>query len=228
MHHPLARMSSQEYIRRPKSAQGIFKCPSPLSIYSIDADFHSSQTTDLSPLVDFEFSLNKVVIRSSSLSTGIQRPRRNTLAVASSQTLNGYTNRKPHLQSAFRTRSMSTSHNAFTRLQERDQLGPRISCPNSANLKLRPYNSYINSPFIPLCKASVSLSDNDISLLWTRNKLPGESKNISEMYSLKIKRWFTSRAERLNATMAPKSNLFSNPSANFAEFSWQINNYYTR
>ena len=227
MHHPLTRMSSHDYIRRPKSAQGIHKCPSPLSIHSIDADFHSPKTTELSPLVDFNFSLDQVVIRSSSVSTSIQRPRRNTV-VSSSQTLNSYTNRKPHLQSAFRTRSMSTSQNVYSRLQEREQLGPRISCPNPANLKFRPFNSYISTPFIPLYKASVSLSDNDISLLWTRNKSQGESKNISEMYSLKIKRWFTSRAERLNATMAPKSNLFSNPSANFAEFSGQMNNYYTR
>eukprot|EP00800_Vazella_pourtalesii_P013614 TRINITY_DN3288_c1_g1_i2.p1 TRINITY_DN3288_c1_g1~~TRINITY_DN3288_c1_g1_i2.p1 ORF type:complete len:670 (+),score=84.35 TRINITY_DN3288_c1_g1_i2:65-2074(+) len=227
MHHPLARMSSQEYIKRPKSAQGIHKCPSPSSIYSIDVDFHSPKPTDLSPLVDFNFSLDQVV-RSSSVSSSILRPRRNTgLGISSSQTLNGYTNKKPHLQSAFRTRSMSTSQNVFNRLQEREQVGPRISCPNPANLKLRPFNSYISVPFVPLSKASVSLSDNDISLLWTRNKSQGNT-NISEVYSLKIKRWFTSRAERLNATMAPKSNLFSNPSVNFAEFSGQMNNYYTR
>ena len=227
--HPLTRRSSHEYISRPKSAQGILKCPSPLSLYSVEADFHTSKPFELSPLIDFQYFASDQVIRSNSVTTGLIRPRRYTSSgISPALNLQIVKNTRP-LHSAFRTRSMSTQHNMYTRANERESLGPRASCPTNPNSKLRPYLSLVGAPLIPQYKHSLSLSDNDISLLWSRNQNPGETTDITKVYSLKVKRWFSSQAERLNATMAPKSHPLSYYHCfSYVEISWYPDACYTR
>ena len=226
---PLTRRSSHEYISRPKSAQGILKCPSPSSIYSVEAEFQTQKQSELSPLIDFQYFASDQVIRSNSVSTGILRPRRYTSSgISPSQNIHAVRNTPP-LHSAFRTRSLSTQHNMFTRTNEKEFLSPRASCPAQPNFKLRAYNSIVGGPLIPHYKHSISLSDNDISLLWSRSKGPGENTDITKVYSLMVKRWFSSQAERLNATMAPKSHPFSHFRCfTYVEISWYPDACYTR
>ena len=227
--HPLTRRGSHEYISRPKSAQGILKCPSPLSLYSSEADFLIPKQSELSPLVGFHYFASDQVFRSNSISTGLIRPRRYTSSgISPSQILQPAKNNRP-LHSAFRTRSLSTQSNMFIRTHEKEALGPRTSLPAPPQ-KLRFYAPFVGPPLIPQYKHSISLSDNDISLLWSRSNGPqGDSTDITKVYSLKVKRWFSSQAERLNATMAPKSHPFSYFLCfSYVEISWYPDTCYTR
>ena len=232
MHHPLDRRSSHEYIRRPKSAQGILKCPSPLSLNSIEADFTSPRHPELSPLVDHQYFSGEPILRSHSLSTTSVRPRRNTFSSTHTPS-HLQTNPTRQLQSAFRTRSMSTQSNMYNRANERESLGPRTSCPGPAN-KFRSQTSLVGTPLLPQLKHSVvSLSDNDLSLLLSRTnsqgKQQGESSDIMKSYSLKVKRWLTAQAEALKATMAPKALPFSYFLCyNYVEIPWYSDSCYTR
>ena len=232
MHHPLARRSSQEYIRRPKSAQGILKCPSPLSLHSIEAEFPSPRHSQLSPLVDYQYFSGEPIIRSHSVSTTSFRPRRHTSSSISTTSQQLLTNQTRQLQSAFRSRSMSTQANVYGHVTEREPLGPRTSCPGPSNVKFRAHHSLVGTPLLPQFKHSVvSLSDNDLSLLLSRtnSQKKAEKPDVMKVYSLKVKRWLTVQAEGLKATMAPKTLPFSYFMCyNYVEIPWYSDSSYTR